>query len=233
MSEHTYLLVTGNGKTSRINVEALLNDYTILLKQQKQTPVLVLPFEKKPSEGQIWSAQHAKEKGYEIIAYGFDENSWAALPGGASGVISQDPYKDATKLLKGPETKVYGFLLWDDEDPACLTALATYTSRGISCYDLTSGLTDITPVKGLKAPKTPKVIEQENLSTEEEESALDKAKASRHPVGRLAEYPDLTEDEDESEYSEEEEELMMVIYDAMQTLAKSIAEMVLSEIKKK
>jgi len=220
MAESTYLLIAGNGKTSNINVEALLNDYLIMLKQQKQEPIITLVYDDYPSEGQQFAANVAKEKNLQILAYLTDESKAVGLPKGTTFTVSKSPYKDASKLFAG-DSKAYGFLLWDDEDPRCLDALASFSAKGIPCYDLTKGLLDITPVSGIKAQKAPKmpVEEVEVVNTPEDGSE-----------GLLEGVED--DFEDSEEYTEEEEELMARLYDSMLEFAKVMAKMIVSEVKK-
>jgi hypothetical protein len=223
MAESAYLLIAGNGKTSSLNVEALLNDYIILLKQRKQRPVITLVCDSYPSEGQQYAVNIAKEKEIELIAYVTEDSKAAGLPGGTSFTVTDAPYKEASKLFKD-DSKAYGLLLWDDEDPRCLDALASFSAKGIPCYDLTNGLIDITPVVGIKPKKAPTMpLTEVNVEphSDEEEGLVEELEE---------EEEDLSEELEE--YTEEEEVLMETLYDAMNGFAKIMARMIITEMKK-
>jgi len=221
MADSAYLLIAGNGATSKTNIEALLSDYLVMLKQQKQTPVMALVYDDYPSTGLQEAAKLAKEKNIQILAYLRDEDKAVGLPAGTSFQVEREPYKEAAKLAKGSSDKAYGFLLWDDEDPHCVDALATFSAKGIPCFDLTKGLTDINPVKGLKAPKEPKMPDIEV----EVEEVLDE---------RSQELLEASEDDSEvsEEYTDEEEVLMEYLYDSMLGFAKVMAQLIAIELKK-
>jgi hypothetical protein len=199
--DSAFLFVAGNGQTSKNNIEALLNDYIVPLKQQNIKPVIVPIVLNRASEGQVIAAKFAREKGIDCVVYTPDASRLSAFPA-ADFTESKDPLKEACKLYKGAMSKVYGFLLWDDEDQDSADALATFSSKGIGCYDLTNGLTDITPVAGLKPPtRRAEAPEQERLTEEQEEASADVS-------------------EDSEDYSAEEEALMEAVYDAIYEIAK-------------
>jgi hypothetical protein len=199
--DSAFLFVAGNGQTSKNNIEALLNDYIVPLKQQNIKPVIVPIVLNRASEGQVIAAKFAREKGLDCVVYTPDASRLSAFPA-ADFHEAKEPLKEACKLYKGATSKVYGFLLWDDEDQDSADALVTLSAKGIGCYDLTNGLTDITPVAGLKPPKKrAEAPEQEQLTPEEEDAPEDPVEASE-------------------EYSAEEEVLMETIYDAIYEIAK-------------
>lgn len=199
--ESAFLFIAGNGQSSKNNIEALLNDYIVPLRQQKIKSIIVPIVLNRASEGQIIAAKFAREKELDCIVYTPDPSRLSAFPA-SDFVEAKDPLKEACKLGKG-DSKVYGFLLWDDEDQDSADALATFSSRGIGCYDLTNGLADITPVEGIKPPKEkPAVPEQEQISLEEDEA------------------PEEPSEADLEDYSEDEEALMEAVYDAIYEIAR-------------
>jgi len=208
VAEPTYLLVAGNGKTSRNNVEALLNDYVVLLRQRKNEPIIVLVYDNKPSEGQIWASHYAKDQGISCVVYTRKDASTMAVQT-ATLYESETPYKEASKLVKG-ESLAYGFLLWDDEDQSCFDAL-TFSSKGISCYDLTNGLYDIAPAAGLKPVTTPQPPVQEQIVP----------KAQEEPEEAVEAEEDDSEDEEDDDLDEQED--LEEMYFAFETIGKIMA----------
>lgn len=222
MAESAFLLIAGNGKTSRLNIEALLNDYIVLLKQQAITPVLVPIIQSRASEEQVFAAQFAKEKGIDCIVYTPNESGVSSFPAG-SFTETKDPLKEACKLVKG-DAKAYGFLLWDDEDQFSADALATFSSKGIGCYDLTNGLTDITPVKGLKPAKKAQPMPEEETVGVIPLAETPKASTS---------LPEEEDEEEEGEYTPEEEAFLDDFYQVAMSFADLIAQRVIERLNEK
>jgi len=199
-----YVLVAGNGNTSRANLEALMEDYFY---SKKSKNVLVLAFDKRPSQGQMFAAQLAKDKDIDIIAI----NTVDDAPGLPSCSVNQsdDPIKFAIETLSPDKDSV--FLLWDDEDKDCLNALAYAKEAGITCLDLTDGLNALTASEGIKADKPIAVPEAEESPEEE--------------------YETEEEDEaDETDESDEEDELYEEVYLGLEAIAKLIATAVVAEL---
>ena len=211
MAEPTYLLVAGNGKTSRNNVEALLNDYVVLLRQRKNEPIIVLVYDDKPSEGQVWASHYAKDQGLNCVVYTKKDASNLAVQT-ATLYESETPYKEASKLVKG-DSMAYGFLLWDDEDQACFDALSTFSAKGIGCYDLTNGLYDIAPAAGLKPVTTPEPPVQEQIV----------AKPQPAPIEAVEAEEDDSEDDDEEDDEDDIADDMEEVYFAFENLGKIMA----------
>jgi hypothetical protein len=222
MADSAFLLIAGNGKSSRLNIEALMNDYVVLLKQQSITPVVVPIIQSKASEEQIYAAQFAKEKGIDCIVYTPDESSVSSFPAG-SFVEAKEPLKEACKLVKG-DSKAYGFLLWDDEDQLSADALATFSSKGIGCYDLTNGLTDITPVKGLKPAKKPQEMPVEETVGVIPLAEEDKASKS---------LTEAEEDDVDDSYTEAEETFLDEFYQFAMSFADLVAQRVIERLNNK
>jgi hypothetical protein len=222
MAESAFLLIAGNGKSSRLNIEALLNDYIVLLKQQSITPVVVPIVQTRASEEQLYAAQFAKDKGIDCVTYTTDEASMNAFPS-SSFIQVNEPLKEACKLVKG-DAKAYGFLLWDDEDQLSADALATFSSKGIGCYDLTNGLTDITPVKGLKAVKKPV-----QMPKEETVGVIPLDQTPKASTDLL----EPEEEDDEEEYTDAEEAFMDEFYSFALTFADLIAQRVVERMEKR
>jgi len=159
MDKH-YSLIIGDGKTSRANTDALLEDYFY---SKGNNVVLALAFEGKPSDGQIYAAQLAKDKSIDIVVFNI-KNDAPGLPA-CSVIESANPIKDAIDHLIGKQSSV--FFLWDGKSTDALTRCA---NNGTPAYDLTEGLNALSaPVTSESTsikPHTPTIQELEDLFTE-------------------------------------------------------------------
>lgn len=131
---YDHIIVTGNGKTSRANVEALVDDY--IHANPKITFTLANPV--RLSEGQVWLKQYLDDKEIKFTTE------------------LTDP--------KIAEENSAMFILWDDEDPESANCLAIAKEHKIPAFDLTDGLVSITPTDGLVVVESPKIPEKEQIS---------------------------------------------------------------------
>jgi hypothetical protein len=130
--DKSYVLIAGTGATSRANLEALVEDY--FYAKGKDT-CLVLSFDKMPSQGQVFAAQYAKDKGKDIVVFCKDGANVSSIPSTASVSFMETPITDAVDMA----TTV--MLLWDDSDQNCMGALEYCKSVGKVAYNLCEGLT--------------------------------------------------------------------------------------------
>jgi hypothetical protein len=131
---YDHIFVVGNGKTSRANVEALIDDYIYA------NPKLHIQFhyEKVMSEGQFWLKSYAEDKKIQYtISSGSEE----------LGVKS--------------ESSSAFFLFWSDEDPEASNALVLAKDLNIPAFDFTNGLASLLAVEGATVSKAPEIPEQE------------------------------------------------------------------------
>lgn len=135
MYEH--IIVVGSGKTSRANIEALIDDYIYANPKVKFT---LYSTQGLLSEGQAWLKTYLTDK---EIAYGSE-----------------------SLLEITPEVKTAMFILWDDEDPESANCLAIAKERNIPAFDLTDGLVAITPTDNLVVVEAPHIPEKEQISEE-------------------------------------------------------------------
>ena len=151
--EKYYVVVAGNGTTSRANLEALLEDHFYA---KGAEGVVHIVEDGKLSQGKIFAAQFAKDKNKPVFNAGLTES-----------------------LKTGDFKNTSCFILWSDEDRECQDALATATELGFQCFDLTEGLLPITATKGLKISVDPviptaeattlKVVEEPYVEPEDED----------------------------------------------------------------
>jgi hypothetical protein len=151
--EKYYVVVAGNGLTSRANLEALMEDHFYA---KGADGVVHIVEDGKMSQAKIFSAQFAKDKNKPVF---------------------QSPLSEA--LGKTDPKNTSCFILWSDEDSECQNTLAMATEMGIPCFDLTEGLLPIKASTGVKAvvepvipsaeETTPKVVEEPYVEPEDEE----------------------------------------------------------------
>ena len=197
-----YVIVTGNGITSRANLEALMEDYFYA---NGENGVLVLPYKDKPSQGQIFAAQLVKDKGRVTVIYTKSGNFGALPPG--TVVDDIEPMEGVIRDFS--KEKTAAFLLWDDEDTESNNSLVEFSASGIECFDLTDGLIKISKSSDAKKIEEPKMPEKEQTSKDEE-------------------TPKAEEDEEDEEYEDEDEEedadVMENLYYGIRAMAQIFAE---------
>ena len=201
------IAVIGNGKTSRANVEALLND-TI---ESFDETYLALIYDNTPSEGVTWSKQYADSKNI--------------------------PYKEYSALnfsgltLDNKDREIKLFILWDDEDFECVEAIRCSQENSFAAFDLTNGLVSIksvtTDIKPRTAPSAMPEIETKISSDIKKDSKYESSfvKVTVHE-----------DDEEEEDYEDDDEgtdeyESSDIIFEAIEEIAKIFAVAVASAIK--
>jgi hypothetical protein len=212
MDNKYYVIVAGNGTTSRANLEALLEDHFYA---NGANGILVLPYKDKPSQGQIFAAQLAKDKNKDIVIYTKSDN-FSNLP---TATVIDTPIS-ADDFFKTLTTeKACALLLWDDEDVEGHNYFVALTEAGIPCFDLTDGLNKITSSVGDVTIEEPSVPAQEQITAEEEEE----------DDGEDEEEEDDFEDDGEDD-EEEENEVLEDIYFGIQAIAKIFAKALIEEM---
>lgn len=184
-----YVLVAGNGATSRANVEALLEDHFYI---NGADGVVVMPIFGNPTPSQVFVAQYAKEKNKEVVYVASEGANLTNLPP-ASMVNDANPINKSVEIIIGEKTS--GFLLWSDEDDVSLDVLVACKKADIQCFDLTEGLLPINPSADIKKTEVINFPEQEKVTKKEEaeEDATEEEEGSE-------------EEDDEEEYDEEEDD---------------------------
>lgn len=136
MYEH--IIVVGNGKTSRANIEALIDDYIYANPKVKFSLYSTLGV---LSEGQNWLKTYLIDKEIE--------------------------YETIRIVEVNPKLKTAMFILWDDEDAESSNCLAIAKENKVPAFDLTDGLVAITPTDELAVTEPPRIPEKEQISEEE------------------------------------------------------------------
>jgi len=140
------IFVAGNGKTSRANVEALVDDYI----QANPKVQFSLCSSSGMSEGQVWLKQYLEDK---EITFTVDKE--------IKEISSVDLDKQAI------------FILWNDEDTESLNALAIAKSLNICAFDLVHGLFEIQGKEGISGVVAPEIPIQEQINEYEVEPELE------------------------------------------------------------
>lgn len=203
-----YLLVAGNGATSRANIEALLEDHYYA---NGDNGVVVMPIVGNPTTSQVFVAQYTKEKNKEVVYVATEESNLTNLPTG-SMVIDPQPIQKSVEIIVGE--KASGFLLWSDEDDICLNTLAECKKANIKCFDLTDGLLPVEPSENIKAVTPTEFPKQEVVSKEEEEEEDGEEEE---------ESGDEEDDDEEYEDDEEEAESLENLYAGVEEIARIFA----------
>jgi hypothetical protein len=208
-----YVLIAGKGTTSRANLEALMEDHYYA---NGPDGTLVLAYKDKPSQGQVFATQLAKDKSKDILVFTTESGKFDGISQ-ASVNISDNPIKSAVAHLKG--SKAVTFLLWSDEDSDCQNTLSACKDAEVPCYDLTEGLIPLNPSATITEAVEPKMPKQELNKPAYEEDADGE------------EEEDEEDDEDEEEADEEEDD-MDNLYFGIQALAKIFARAIVEELEK-
>jgi hypothetical protein len=207
-----YVLVAGKGVTSRQNVEALMEDHYYA---KGDGGTVVIPIEKQATQSQVFVAQFAKDKNKDIVLVANPDADLANLPP-SSVVHDESPLKKAVEIVAGADSAA--FLLWDDGDESSLSVLASCKTARIPCYDLTNGLSEITPSADIKEPEQLKFPEAEQVNESEEDDE---------------EEEDVEEGDEEEEYEDDEEEAedLEDIYAGVEAIARVFARVLIEEWK--
>lgn len=201
-----YVLVAGNGATSRANIEALMEDHYYA---NGAEGIVVMPIFGNPTPSQVFAAQYAKEKNKEIVYVASEGANLTNLPAG-SMINDPDPINKAVEIIVGE--KATALLLWSDEDNNSLDILVACKKAEIKCFDLTDGLVPINPSADIKKAEVINFPEKEQVTAKEiEEDAAEEEEGS-------------DEEEDDEEYEdEEEEEGLENLYAGIEEIAKIFA----------
>ena len=199
-----YVIVAGNGVTTRANLEALMEDHFYA---NGEHGIVVLPYKDKPSQGQVFAAQLAKDKNKDIIVYtksgNFNGIPTSTMVDGYTADVAKDFINE----------KTVAFLLWDDEDSESANILADL--KGIQCFDLTDGLNKIGPSEGVRIVE-PTIPAQEQVSAKKEKLNVEEEEEGEEE----SEFADTEEDEEE----DLDDEVMENLYYGVQAIAQIFAQ---------
>ena len=138
-----FIVVAGNGETTRSNIEALITDFFY---DKPKDYVLLLPFIDRPSQGQVWAHQIFQELGMTTTALA-PEQAIVINLGGLSFNTVADPMESCVEAVKGEEA--YVFALVDEDHPIDLSG---FTEAQVPCFNLCMGLLGINAVEAVQRP---------------------------------------------------------------------------------
>jgi hypothetical protein len=154
MANEYFVLVTGNGESSRANIEALMEDHYYA---KGENGTLVLAYEDAPTKSQTLVAQYAKACNKNIMVFCHEDAQTLGIHGVEQNV-SPDPVFTAVTHIK--ESDATAFLLWDEKDDQCFSALK-HCQNGeakVPAFNLCDGLVPLNDI--IRTPiATPKVEE--------------------------------------------------------------------------
>lgn len=216
MSE--YVVLAGQGTCSSLNIEALLADYFLKAKRKKRHVVLVIPFETRPSAGQVLAQQVAAEMQIDIVA----STKTGDLSQLSSCTVSDEPWHE---MIQGSPADI--FLLYDDEDEESLEVLSISALLQWPVFDLCRGLLPIAPISPDTPILAPDIPEAEKLPVnapealpEDNDEELDE------------EEDEEDDDEDyEEELTDEQAEIADNLYAALDHFANLVAQKVVQIMK--
>lgn len=139
------IIIAGRGKTSRANIEALMEDHYYA---NKNVHVHIVASEA-VSDAQAWVMQHAEDMKVDVQEH-----------------VGKDSLSKTFAKLAGTDTSV--FLIWDDEDTECQSSLIESKSNKFPVFDLTNGLYQIEGVPDIPKVVVPKMPPEEVVEVDEE-----------------------------------------------------------------
>ena len=142
-----FLVITGNGETTRVNVEALLEDH---YRGNGKDVTLLLPFQDRPSQGQVWAHQVSAELGVSTTAVA-PENAVIMSLGSASLHNASNPIAAVVDMVKGEDAQA--FILWDEEDGFGTAAFSAFQEASVPSYDLCMGLVELSHIERENEPQ--------------------------------------------------------------------------------
>lgn len=212
MSRNVAVAIVGSGKTARNNVESLIGDF-----KDAVDSLTIIVSNTEITEGMTWAKQYAESQNLSVIE---DQTVYDAIA--------------ELKLLEDKSVELKFFLLWDDDDPACQTAVAFAQQHSIPVFDLTDGLVRI-PTDEIK-------VEAPTVSTmpESETTTSDNSPAPEPSSFYTPKNEDIFEDAKEPEIEwDDEDELYLeggalieaALEEAGKIMAKSFVEEMLRLLK--
>ena len=216
------IFIVGNGASTSLNIQAVLEDYFASSKRQKKTLSLVIPFNTKPSPGQVIAHQYGNKNQVDSIVVTDRESDVGQFASASVSYIDGPATQLAGEMMTKTPSKV--FMLYDDEDPLCNIWLQIAQANGVAAFDLCQGLFPIDPVAVITPVPSPAIPEAEKMAPEASQPVLEGSEEDDE------EYED--EDDDEGDFmDDEDEELMEELFSVIYKIARKIAEEVVLEIK--
>lgn len=143
-----FIVVVGDGETTRNNVEALIADFFY---DKSKDYILLLPFRDRPSQGQIWAHQIFQDLGMPTTALA-PETATVFNLGSSSLNTVLDPMAASIEAVTGEESHVFALITEDNK-----TDLTGFIEAQVPCYNLCMGLMAINAVEAAQRPIEAKI----------------------------------------------------------------------------
>jgi len=146
METEYFIILAGDGESSRANTEALMEDY---IYANGLGGTLVLAYDDKPSKSQVVAAMYAKEKGLDLLVFCNDDADTTGIPS-ASVVFTTHPQTEAIEAhdtWDAPESfdrdKAVVFVLGSDAGDTSRHMVVLASKVGLRVFDLCNGLIQV------------------------------------------------------------------------------------------
>jgi len=189
------IVVVGNGKTSRANVEALIDDYFYVYPEM----TVYIPVYDSLSEGQVWALQYASDKNKTIIAKAKPSSKTFGVPVAS---LDTERYDSPLSEILTKDEDVDVFILWDETDNIATEALALAREHGKKAFDLTNGLLELGSESKPEPVETP--IVEEPVKVEKPE--VKKEETNLIGITLVQNSFDFDEDDDEDFDDDEDDD---------------------------
>jgi hypothetical protein len=143
-----YVLIAGNGETSRANIEALMDDF--YYSKGKQEGTVVIAYEKSPTRPQMFAAQFAKEKERDIVVFAYEDAQTIGIPG-ATFNPTGFPVRDAIEFISGQDAVIFSMHLDGDIESNLL--LKGSAEKQLPIFNLRDGLLPLNDVAAEPVPE--------------------------------------------------------------------------------
>lgn len=174
-----YVLIAGNGETSRANVEALMDDF--YYSKGKTEGTIVIAYEKSPTRPQMFAAQFAKDKERDIVVFAYEDAQTIGIPG-AKFNPTGFPIRDAVEFITGQDSVIFSIHLDGDIDSNLLIKGAS--EKQLPIFNLRDGLLPLNDVavepvpvqekkEEVKQVVEPAVVKPEPVATKQPDSRSD------------------------------------------------------------
>ena len=191
------IVVVGNGKTSRANVEALIDDYFYVYPEM----TVYIPVYDSLSEGQVWALQYASDKNKTIIAKAKPSSKTFGVPVAS---LDTERYESPLSEILTKDEDVDVFILWDETDNIAVEALALAKEHGNKAFDLTNGLLELGS-EPVDLPEVPEVVESP-VKVEAPAAKQEESKDEPNLIGITLVQNNFDFDDDDEDYDDEDDE---------------------------
>lgn len=136
METEYFIILAGDGESSRANTEALMEDY---IYANGLGGTLVLAYDDKPSKSQVVAAMYAKEKGLDLLVFCEEDADNTGIPT-SSVYFDPHPHRKALESLSADKTAVF---VLGVEGETSKRVIGMAREVGLKIFNLCQGLIEI------------------------------------------------------------------------------------------